>query len=116
MNRIHTFVSSCDDCPACVYETGGRYSCERAEYRRFAEKGKSEPPGWCPLPVYTPPPEPAAAQPTPCTWTQSRDPSMPDTYTATCGVVWTFNDGGPAENGMVFCPGCARKVTKGGSS
>jgi len=59
MNRTHTLVTSCDDCPACVYETGGRYSCERAEYRRFAEKGKSEPPDWCPLPVYTPPPEPA---------------------------------------------------------
>jgi hypothetical protein len=58
----------------------------------------------------------AAAQTTPCTWTQSRDPGMPDTYNATCGVVWTFSDGGPAENGMVFCPGCARKVTKGGSS
>jgi hypothetical protein len=54
--------------------------------------------------------------PTPCTWTQSRDPSMPDTFDATCGVVWTFNDGGPAENGMRFCPGCGSKVTKGGSS
>ena len=58
----------------------------------------------------------SAARPTPCTWTQSRDPSMPDTFYATCGVVWTFTEGGPAENGMVFCPGCARKVTKGGSA
>jgi hypothetical protein len=58
----------------------------------------------------------AAAQSIPCTWTQSRDPSMPDTYNATCGVVWTFNDGGPAENGMRFCPGCGSKVTKGGSA
>jgi hypothetical protein len=54
--------------------------------------------------------------PTPCTWTQSRDPSMPDTYSATCGVVWTFTEGGPAENGMRFCPGCGSKVTKGDAS
>jgi hypothetical protein len=57
----------------------------------------------------------AKAQPTPCTWTKAPDPNMPDTFSATCGVVWTFSEGGPAENGMVFCPGCGSKVTKGGA-
>jgi hypothetical protein len=35
---------------------------------------------------------------------------MPDTFNATCGVVWTFTDGGPAENDVRFCPGCGAKV------
>jgi hypothetical protein len=51
-----------------------------------------------------------AAQPAPCTWTKSADPHMPDTFDATCGVVWTFTDGGPVENGVRFCPGCGAKV------
>jgi hypothetical protein len=56
---------------------------------------------------------PPAAQPAPCTWTKSNDPSMPDTFDATCGVVWTFTDGGPAENDVRFCPGCGGKVVEG---
>jgi hypothetical protein len=59
---------------------------------------------------YTTPP---AAQPAPCTWTKSNDPHMPDTFDATCGVVWTFTDGGPAENDVRFCPGCGGKVVEG---
>jgi len=52
-------------------------------------------------------------KPAPCTWTKSPDPHMPDTFNATCGVVWTFTDGGPAENDVRFCPGCGGKVVKG---
>jgi hypothetical protein len=48
-----------------------------------------------------------------CTWTKSNDPHMPDTFDATCGVVWTFTDGGPAENDVRFCPGCGGKVVEG---
>jgi hypothetical protein len=47
----------------------------------------------------------------PCTWTKSPDPCMPDTFNATCGVVWTFTDGGPAENDVRFCPGCGAAVS-----
>ena len=47
----------------------------------------------------------------PCTWTKSPDPHMPDTFNATCGVVWTFTDGGPAENDVRFCPGCGADVS-----
>jgi len=47
----------------------------------------------------------------PCTWTQSPDPSTPGTFDATCGVAWTFTDGGPVENGMRFCPGCGADVS-----
>jgi hypothetical protein len=50
------------------------------------------------------------AQPAPCTWTQSPDPNMPDTYAATCGAIWTFTEGGPAENNMHFCPECGARV------
>jgi len=52
-----------------------------------------------------------AAQPAPCTWTKSPDPNTPDTFNATCGVIWTFTDGGPTENGMNFCPGCGAAVS-----
>ena len=52
----------------------------------------------------------------PCTWTQSNDPNTPDTFSATCGAVWTFTEGGPAENNMHFCPECGGKVMKGGSA
>jgi hypothetical protein len=55
--------------------------------------------------------QPPAAQPAPCTWTKSNDPHMPDTFSATCGVIWTFTDGGPTENGMNFCPGCGAAVS-----
>jgi hypothetical protein len=51
------------------------------------------------------------AQPAPCTWTKSNDPHMPDTFSATCGVIWTFTDGGPTENGARFCPGCGAAVS-----
>ena len=50
-------------------------------------------------------------QPAPCTWTKLPDPHMPDTFNATCGVVWTFTDGGPAENDVRFCPGCGAAVS-----
>jgi hypothetical protein len=46
-----------------------------------------------------------------CTWTKSNDPHMPDTFDAACGVLWTFSDGGPVENGMHFCPGCGAAVS-----
>jgi hypothetical protein len=50
-------------------------------------------------------------QPATCAWTKSADPRMPDTFDATCGVVWTFTDGGPAENDVRFCPGCGASVS-----
>jgi hypothetical protein len=56
---------------------------------------------------------PPASKPAPCTWTQSPDPHMPDTYHATCGAVWTFTEGGPAENNVRFCPGCGGKLVEG---
>ncbi len=54
---------------------------------------------------------PPAAQPATCTWTNSQEPYMPDTFNATCGAVWTFTDGGPVENDMNFCPKCGAAVS-----
>jgi hypothetical protein len=51
-------------------------------------------------------------QPAPCTWTKSADPHMPDTFHSTCGVVWTFTDGGPGENNVHFCPKCGNKAVE----
>jgi hypothetical protein len=65
-SRIHTLVSSCEDCPACVYESDSRYSCERAGYRKFEQRGATHAtPDWCPLPFAAAPqpaPQPAAQQ------------------------------------------------------
>ena len=58
---------------------------------------------------------PPAAQPTTCTWTQSTDPNMPDTYHSPCGVAWTFTEGGPVENDMHFCPKCGNHITQKGA-
>jgi hypothetical protein len=55
-------------------------------------------------------------QPAPCTWTKSNDPSTPDTYSATCGAMWTFTDGGPTENNMRFCPECGKPAEQKGQS
>ena len=54
-------------------------------------------------------------QPTTCTWTQSTDPHMPDTYHSPCGVAWTFTEGGPVENDMHFCPKCGNHITQKGA-
>jgi hypothetical protein len=54
-------------------------------------------------------------QPTTCTWTQSADLGMPDTYHAPCGVAWTFTEGGPVENDMHFCPRCGNHITQKGA-
>jgi Zn finger protein HypA/HybF involved in hydrogenase expression len=39
-----------------------------------------------------------------CEWSQ--DDWEAGTWSAGCGLVWRFEDGGPTENEMKFCPGC----------
>jgi hypothetical protein len=53
----------------------------------------------------TPPAQPAA-----CTWSQVDDEHTPDTWEADCGAVWTFTEGGPADNDMKFCTKCGKHV------
>jgi hypothetical protein len=62
-------------------------------------------------PLYTTPP----AQPAACTWSQVDDEHTPDTWEADCGAMWTFTDGGPADNDMKFCPKCGKHVEQEGS-
>lgn len=42
-----------------------------------------------------------------CTWTFSDYDSH---WSGTCGAEWVFNDGGPEENGVKFCPKCGKSV------
>jgi hypothetical protein len=44
-----------------------------------------------------------------CVWT--RDTDYGDTYDGACGVKWTFEDGGPKDNGAKFCPRCGGRIT-----
>ena len=48
----------------------------------------------------------------PCTWTQSSDPDMPDTYITDCGEMWSFTDGGPADNNVRYCHSCGKPVVE----
>ena len=39
------------------------------------------------------------------------DPDGNETYECeSCGVVWWFEEGGPEDNELFFCPKCGRKV------
>lgn len=51
-----------------------------------------------------------------CTWTPDNDPSAPGTFHSSCGVAWTFTEGGPADNDVRFCMGCGQAVKEGVSS
>lgn len=31
-------------------------------------------------------------------------------WESNCGVAWTFNEGGPEENGMTYCHSCGKRV------
>ncbi len=55
----------------------------------------------------------APAQPPACTWTPEDDESMPDTWSSACGQMWSFIDGGPAENNCNYCHYCGGKVLIG---
>lgn len=71
------------------------------DHVEFQQHGYHDGPEWTPL--Y------AAPKPTkrePCTWTQVDDEHTPDTWQGSCGAVWSFIEGGPADNGQRFCPKC----------
>lgn len=39
-----------------------------------------------------------------CHWFEDED----GFWRSDCGVTWSFNDGGPAENGVAYCYGCGK--------
>lgn len=43
-----------------------------------------------------------------CVWTPDED--YGDVYDGSCGVKWEFMEGGPAENGVKYCPNCGRRI------
>lgn len=60
-----------------------------------------------------PTPKAAPAEPQQaCVW-REEDPwgPMPDTYATSCGEMWSFVDGGPAENRVRYCHRCGKPVT-----
>jgi hypothetical protein len=65
-------------------------------YRQGKEDGKAE-----------------AQQPLTCTWTPEDDDNMPGTWASSCGELWSFIDGGPAENRVTYCHHCGGKVLIG---
>ena len=61
-----------------------------------------------------------SAQPAPvatlqeCHWSPDSDmDNMPGTWEGSCGIVWSFIEGGPAENEVWFCPKCGEGVVLG---
>lgn len=47
-----------------------------------------------------------------CAWNEIDNLNLPDTWEAECGAVWTFNEGGPKDNEVNFCPKCGKSVTE----
>ena len=43
-----------------------------------------------------------------CEW-KPDDPDW-ESWEGSCGAAWTFNDGGPVDNNMNYCPECGGKV------
>ena len=61
------------------------------------------------LALYTAPVPPAsqsAAQPDTCSWEEDDD----GCYSTACGHRFTFNEGGPADNGQKFCGYCGGTI------
>ena len=44
-----------------------------------------------------------------CRWTYDDTHDKHDTG---CGEAFTFNDGGPDDNGFFYCPYCGRRITE----
>ena len=44
-----------------------------------------------------------------CVWTQQGD-EYGDVWDASCGKAWVFDEGGPSENEVTFCPFCGRRI------
>ncbi len=47
-------------------------------------------------------------EPLTCTWTLDDEDS--GTWASSCGELWSFIDGGPAENRVSYCHHCGKKV------
>jgi hypothetical protein len=45
----------------------------------------------------------------PCAWTED---SSGDFWQTDCGKLFTFTDGGPKDNGLVFCCYCGAPLTQ----
>lgn len=43
-----------------------------------------------------------------CEWHLHRDSFEP--WIGTCGIHWIFQDGGPKDNDVNFCPNCGKPV------
>ena len=53
---------------------------------------------------------PAQDEPSECDWRQEDDENMPQTYRTRCGQLWSFIEGGPADNSVKFCHCCGKPV------
>lgn len=45
-----------------------------------------------------------------CTWTYSEDWDGRIEWNGACGASWQFEDGGPVENEMSYCPTCGKRL------
>jgi hypothetical protein len=62
------------------------------------------------FPVYTSTQSQNPIEPSQCKWKQHDDINMPDTWGSDCGVLWTFTEDGPTENGMKYCHKCGKPL------
>ena len=44
-----------------------------------------------------------------CEWTIEADPYM-EMWNGSCGITWSFTEGGPADNDCNHCPKCGGRI------
>jgi len=47
-----------------------------------------------------------------CTWKETSDFNMGNTWSGDCDILWTMMDGTPKENEMNFCPKCGKPLVE----
>ena len=45
-----------------------------------------------------------------CHWKDDDDGVFESHWEADCGFEWIFTEGGPKENGMIYCPSCGKRI------
>ncbi len=97
-NRI--WIKDCSQC-AIKYHSfiAGKYRCGKTAYDLVGENGNYPIPDTCPILA-----EQAGEV---CEWKQDEETGS---CSAKCGFAFYLEWDSPAQNGMVYCPRCGRKI------
>lgn len=89
---------------------GTEYESPERCYMPFSRKPWKSEMSDCSLAVYAAPASQWRRVEDWCKWSPEDAVEMPDTWRGDCGILWTFTEGGPHENGVKFCHNCGKQV------